>query len=60
MSCKLYLIMVSYAPMAHFKYFLVAIQKINKAIRKKRDAFFTSAKADDFKVYLTDEYWIHE
>lgn len=37
-----------------------AIKKINKAIRKKRDAFFTSAKADDFKVYLTDEYWIHE
>ena len=37
-----------------------AIKKINKAIRKERDKFFTSEKADEFRSYLTDEYWIHE
>lgn len=37
-----------------------AIKKINKAIRKERDAFFTSGTADYFRSYLTDEYWSKE
>ena len=37
-----------------------AIKKINKKIRKKRDAFFKSGQAKSLKMYLNDEYYSNE